>query len=81
MIQLEGRIAGPWAEELSRTWLDIVPRHASKKFSLDLRNVTYADVNGKKVLRDIYSQSEATLLTSTPWTRQLAEEVSNKRMN
>lgn len=81
VLRLEGRIAGPWVAELSRTWLDAVPRHASKKVLIDLCNVTYADGSGKRVLQDIYSQSGATLLTSTPWTEHLAKEISNQQAN
>ena len=34
-IKLEGRIAGPWAEELSRVWVETAPRIASRKLSID----------------------------------------------
>jgi len=74
-ITLEGRIAGPWVAELSRVWLDTAPRLASRKLSIDLRNVTYADIRGKQVLRDICSLAKAELLTSTPWTQYLAADV------
>jgi hypothetical protein len=43
---------------------------------IDLRNATYADATGLKVLRDIYSETSAEFLTSTPWTKYLAEEVT-----
>jgi hypothetical protein len=75
-ITLEGRVAGPWADELNRVWSETAPRLAAKKLTLDLRNVTYADVKGKRVLREIYSRTEAELVASTPWTQYLAEEIS-----
>jgi anti-anti-sigma regulatory factor len=74
-LKLEGRIVGPWATELARTWSELAPKVASRKLSLDLRNVTYADTDGIQVLRSIYSQTEAELLASTPWTQYLAGEV------
>lgn len=43
---------------------------------IDLRSATYADETGLKVLRDIYSETSAEFLTSTPWTKYLAEEVT-----
>ncbi len=49
-----------------------------KKVSLDLRETTYADAGGIKVLRAIYSRTEAAILTGTPWTEYLAEEVTRK---
>lgn len=75
-MRLEGRVAGPWANELDRVWVETAPRLGSKKLVIDLHNVTYADASGKQVLRDIYAQTHAKLLTSTPWTQFLAEEVT-----
>jgi len=76
-ITLEGRIAGPWVAEISRAWMETAPRLASRKLSLDLRNVTYADALGKQALRHIHAQSGAELIVSTPWTQYLAEEIRN----
>ena len=77
-IKLEGRIAGPWATELGRLWEEKAPAFEQKKLSLDLRGTTFADASGIKVLRAIYSQSEAAIITGTPWTEYLAEEVTRK---
>ena len=74
-ITLEGRIAGPWVAEISRAWRETAPRLASRKLSLDLRNVTYADALGKQALRHIHAQSNAELIVSTPWTQYLADEI------
>jgi anti-anti-sigma regulatory factor len=78
VIKLEGRIAGPWATELGRLWEEKAPTVAQKQMSLDLRETTYADAGGIEVLRAIYSQTEAAILTGTPWTEYLAEEVTGK---
>lgn len=75
-MKLEGRVAGAWASELDRVWVESAPRLGSKKLVIDLHNVTYADAAGKQVLRGIYAQTHAELLTSTPWTQFLAEEVT-----
>ncbi len=77
-IKLEGRVAGPWAEELSRFWVETTPRIASRKLSLDLRQVTYADAEGERVLKRICSERETELVASTPWTQYLAEEIKKK---
>jgi hypothetical protein len=74
-IKLEGRVAGPWAEELSRVWVETAPRLASRKLSLDLRQVTYADADGERVLKGICAEKEAELVASTPWTQHLAEVI------
>ena len=72
---------GPWAAELDRLWKQTSPTVASRRLSLDLRETTYADAGGIRVLRTIYSQTKADILTSTPWTRYLAEEIASKKDN
>jgi anti-anti-sigma regulatory factor len=74
-IKLEGRVAGPWAEELDRAWTQASAGAATKELRIDLSDVTYADAIGKRVLGRIYAQTGAQLLTKGPWTQALAEEV------
>ncbi|HEY1646771.1 MAG TPA: hypothetical protein VGF96_02220 [Terracidiphilus sp.] len=81
VVKLEGRIVGPWAVELDRLWEQTSPTLASRSLALDLRETTYADAGGIRVLRTIYSQTRAEILTSTPWTQYLAEEVTRKSEN
>ena len=69
-------MAGPWASELDRVWVEAAPRLASKKLTIDLHSVTYADAAGKQVLRSIYDQTHADLIATTPWTQFLVEEVT-----
>jgi anti-anti-sigma regulatory factor len=78
-MTLEGRVAGPWASELDRVWVEAAPRLRSKKLVIDLHNVTYADASGKQVLRTIYAQTHAELVATTPWTQFLAEEVTAEK--
>jgi hypothetical protein len=78
VIKLEGRIAGLWADELRQTWLKIAPSLAAPKLLIDLCDTTYADATGIQVLREIHSQKPAEIITSTPWTQYLAEEVTAK---
>lgn len=78
---LEGRVAGPWVEELKRVWNEAAARMDGKRFWLDLRNVTYSDANGKTVLRDIYRHTQAELITSSAWSQYLADEIRNADIN
>ncbi len=78
VITLEGRIAGPWATELSRTWSELAASLGTRKLSIDLRNSTYADATGIQVLRKIYAQTAAEFVTGTPWTQYLAEEITRQ---
>lgn len=74
-MKLEGRVAGPWAGELNRVWVEAAPQLAQKKLIVDLHNVTYADAAGKQALRAIYYQTHAEFIANTPWTQFLADEV------
>ena len=75
-MRLEGRVAGPWASELDRVWVESAPRLTTKKVIIDIHNVTYADAAGKNVLRTIYAQTHAAFITNSPWAQFLAEEVT-----
>jgi anti-anti-sigma regulatory factor len=75
-LKLEGRIAGPWAAELGRVWVETAPRLASRKLVLDLSSVTYADSGGTELLGQIYAQTNAELLAGTLWTQSLAEQIT-----
>jgi anti-anti-sigma regulatory factor len=74
-IKLEGRVAGPWVPELRRVWEETAPRLGTRTLSIDIQQVTYADAGGKQALRDIYTQTHATLIASSPWAQYLAEEI------
>jgi anti-anti-sigma regulatory factor len=83
-IILEGRVAGPWADELQRTWVELAPTVGKRKVAIDLRNTTYADAQGIRVLQAIYQgalQTGAELITGSPWTKYLAEEVTRGSAN
>jgi anti-anti-sigma regulatory factor len=74
-VVLEGRLAGPWADELNRVWVETAPRLGSKKLSIDLRNVTYVDAAGKRVLKEIFSQADAELVADSLGVQDLAKEI------
>lgn len=76
-ITLEGRVAGPWVAELNRVWTETAPLLGDRTLSIDLRNVIYADALGKQVLREIYAQTHAKLIASSPWAQYLAEEITH----
>ena len=78
-MTLEGRVAGPWVAELSRVWVETAAQLGNKTLSIDLRNVIYADAPGKQVLRDIYAQTHARLIASSPWAQYLVEEITNSQ--
>jgi hypothetical protein len=79
VLKLEGRLTGPWVTELDRLWEETKPARADRKFALDLRATTFADAEGIRSLREIYRQTSAAILTATPWTQYLAQEIQSAK--
>lgn len=75
---LEGRVAGPWAEELDRVWGEAAPRLGASKLTIDVRDVTYADAAGKSVLVKIFSQTDAEFVAAPLQAHDLATEIIKK---
>ncbi len=76
IFKLEGRVAGPWAAELGRVWVDQAPRLTQRKLSIDISNVIFADADGARILREIYSQARPRIVATTPWTKYIAEQMA-----
>lgn len=77
-IKLEGKIVGPWVEELNRTWQSLANSLGSKKLQLDLSGVAFVDAKGRQLLREIYQRTKASFLTDSPLTRYFAEDAMRR---
>jgi hypothetical protein len=74
-IGLEGRVAGPWVDELSRTWCSLAPSLGRRELLIDLRNVIFIDRAGISLLAEIYSKTGAQFRADTPLMKYFAEEA------
>lgn len=74
-LKLEGKLIGPWVEELDRAWRAYEPSLEAKKLCLDLREMTFADKDGIRILRKIVARTDAGILADTPLTRHFAAEA------
>jgi hypothetical protein len=74
-LKLEGRIVGPWVAELDRTWHSLSPSLRERKLCVDLCGVSYIDHEGRRILADIYRQTQAQFETDTPMAEYFAEEA------
>lgn len=74
---LVGRLAGPWVTELEQAWKEVATRLEGKKLSLDVRDLTYSDTGGKRVLREMFKHSKAEFITHSDWSHHLADEIRN----
>jgi anti-anti-sigma regulatory factor len=75
VIVLEGRLAGPWAEELARCWATLAAAQDARRVSVALDAVTFIDAAGRSVLRTMH-ENGAALTASGPMTRAIVEEIT-----
>lgn len=71
---IEGRLAGPWAEEL-RTYCRRTFDNQQRCTRIDLTDVTFIDADGKLLLTQLWQQG-VELRASGCLTRCLVEEVT-----
>jgi len=74
VLRLEGRLAGPWVQELERCWCSIVGTSTKPLLSVDLSAVTYVDSDGKVLLKKIHQQG-AKLVASGCLTSCIVNEI------
>src|SRR4029077_123095 len=74
VLRLEGRLAGPWVQELERCWDFTVGTPTDHPLSLDLSAVTYVDSDGKDLLKKIHQQG-AKLVASGCLTSCIVNEI------
>lgn len=74
-FRLEGRLAGPWVQELERCWVSTVDMRKKHPFSVDLSAVTYVDSDGKDLLKQIFQQG-ATFVASGCLTSSIVKEIT-----
>ncbi len=72
-IILEGRLAGPWVEELNAYWCQISGNRQHGAV-IDLTGVTFIDADGKALLTKLWQQG-AKLLAAGCLTRCVVEEI------
>jgi len=74
VLRLEGRLAGPWVQELKLCWDSTVGMTTHHPLSVDLSAVTYVDSEGKDLLKKIHKQG-ATLVASGCLTSCIVNEI------
>jgi len=55
-LNLEGRLAGAWVQELERSWRVVRVDSPDKPVVVDLCDVTFVDSDGRKLLSSMYEQ-------------------------
>jgi anti-anti-sigma regulatory factor len=73
-FRLEGRLAGPWVQELERCWDSIVGTTTIHPLIVDLSAVTYVDSGGKDLLKKLH-QNGVKLVASGCLTSCIVNEI------
>jgi ABC-type transporter Mla MlaB component len=75
-LQVEGRLVGPWVEELRRLSSNALSE--SKGVTLDLEKLLFVDSQGVALLRELASRNVAQLNCS-PFILQQLQEADDAR--
>jgi ABC-type transporter Mla MlaB component len=73
-LKLEGRLAGPWVDELDACWRQMAANIQSHRM-IDLTGVTFVDADGKALLTRLWQQG-AELHAAGCLTRCIVEEIT-----
>jgi ABC-type transporter Mla MlaB component len=77
-FQLEGKLVGPWVEELKRLSDAALAKHEA--LSLDLEKVWFVDSEGIALLRDLARRKVAQINCSQFISQQLKERAYDERI-
>ena len=75
-LRLEGRLVGPWVEELARVWGELRAERDAGSIRVDLDGVTFVSPSGKSLLRRIYVEG-GRLVASGCMARSIIEEIDS----
>jgi hypothetical protein len=79
LIILEGRLAGPWVEELSVCW-DQLSVDQRDRTTIALTGMTFIDDQGKELLAGLWQQG-ADLKAAGCLTRCIVEDITGTKWN
>jgi anti-anti-sigma regulatory factor len=74
-FQLEGRLAGPWLQELEECWQSTLARKSKPILRVDLTEVTFIDAAGKTCLAALHRQG-AEFLAADCLIKAVVDEIT-----
>lgn len=76
-FRLEGRLEGPWVEELEKCWRSALASPGRPAVRVDLSGVTFIDDAGKAWLAAIHHYG-AQFVAADCLTKAVVEEIANE---
>ncbi len=74
-LKVEGKLIGPWVDELERSWSEI-SRHELRLPVVDLSDVTFVSAEGKKLLKSMFQQG-ADLQSRSLMTKFILDQLKD----
>jgi outer membrane protein len=79
VLNVEGRLAGPWVGALEQCWRELRAASPQEKFHVDLCGVSFIDAAGKVLLKEIHRQGGALIAEGCLNQAIVQEIVRSKR--
>jgi anti-anti-sigma regulatory factor len=76
-LKVEGKLAGPWVNELEKTWLNITTGDQEREVVADLSDVTFIDSRGWDLLERM-AESGAELEAHGMLPRYVIGEIKSR---
>jgi anti-anti-sigma regulatory factor len=73
-VKLEGKLSGPWVSEFERAWDRLTASKPDRTVLVDLSEVTFIDLAGKKLLSSLVD-SGARLRTAQLMTNYIVKRI------
>jgi anti-anti-sigma regulatory factor len=77
VFELEGRLAGPWVQELKDCWNRVVT--ANQSIVVNLKAVTFIDAQGKELLTEMHCAG-AGIAAEGCMTKAIVEEIQKQKV-
>ncbi len=75
VFDLEGKLAGPWVEELERCWQQAFVRN--RRVTVILKSVGFIDVQGRELLSKMHRHG-TEILAQGCMTKAIVEEIKGR---
>ena len=77
VLVLEGRLGGPWVDELARYWTNLRVEKHDGPIRVDLEGVTFVSAAGKALLARLYGDG-ALLTARACMTSAIIDEIAEQ---
>ncbi len=77
-LKLEGKLAGPWVDELEKSWCSIREPPGDRALMVDLNDVTFIDRAGEMLLKQMHAAG-TMLLAEGPYISQRLRRITGDK--